>query len=154
MTEEFTAEKIITTLREWGGVDDSPEAQEWLNNTVSQMNKWLQRGDGIAVYENQELGHPEMGDKKFTSFGSAEAQLETDTPPSQLPDGVGNTINWRYRLIGTYRGKLLQEQHEFKRSDQWISSPCTVCKRGVERHEEWKYYESRNGQWVDTREDK
>ena len=68
---------------------------------------WLQRGDGIAVYENQDLGHPELGEKKFMSFGSEAAQLKTDTPPKQLPD-IGNQINWRYQLAGTYKGDRLR----------------------------------------------
>ena len=65
--------------------------------------KWLHRGDGIAVYENAELGHPEGGHKQFVSFGSSAAQLEVDEPPARLPD-IGSKINWRYRLVGTHRG--------------------------------------------------
>ena len=70
------------------------------------VNRWLQRGDGIAVYENHDLGHPELGHRQFVSFGSPAAQLETDTPPEGLPD-IGGRINWRYRLVGVYRGELL-----------------------------------------------
>lgn len=66
------------------------------------VQKWLDRGDGIAVYENHDLGHPGAGHRKFVSFGSNAAQLETDDPPTRLPD-IGNQINWRYQLIGTYR---------------------------------------------------
>lgn len=76
------------------------------------LNWWLERGDGIAVYENQELGHPDNGVKVFVSFGSPAAQLETEEPPRTLPDGLLaegllNGINWRYQLIGTYRGEAL-----------------------------------------------
>lgn len=106
MAKEFTAEEIVTILRKWDGADDSAEASAWLSQTVRQMNGWLQRGDGIAVYENQDLGHPEVGDKRFVSFGSEAAQLETDTPPQQLPDTT-KSINWRYVLIGTYKGDPL-----------------------------------------------
>ena len=107
MVKELTAQDIITTLRDWGGVDGTPEAAAWLNVTVNRMNAWLTRGDGIAMYENQDMGHRELGDKRFVSFGSTAAQLETDTPPDRLPDGIGGTINWRYGLIGTYKGDPL-----------------------------------------------
>ncbi|MFJ1700449.1 hypothetical protein ACIOHC_36260 [Streptomyces sp. NPDC088252] len=107
MAKEFSAEEVIATLREWGGTDDSPEAFAWLWETTKKMNMWLQRGDGIAIYENQDLCHSELGDKKFTSFGSTDAQLVASTPPEILPDGVGGTINWRYTLIGTYKGDPL-----------------------------------------------
>ncbi|MFE6739850.1 hypothetical protein [Streptomyces tubercidicus] len=104
--KEFTAKEIVTTLSEWGELDDSPDATRWLWETTTKMNTWLQRGDGIAVYENQDLGHREQGDKRFVSFGSAAAHLETDAPPKQLPD-TRNSINWRYVLIGTYKGAPL-----------------------------------------------
>lgn len=108
--KEFTAEEIVKTVRVWGGVDehvdDSPDAYRWLWETVHKMNEWLKRGDGIAVYENQDLGHHELGDKRFVSYGSTAAQLETDTPPKQLPDTT-KSINWRYQLIGTYKGDPL-----------------------------------------------
>ena len=53
---------------------------------MAAISRWLDRGDGCAVYENQDLGHPERGHRKFASFGSPEAQLEVDYPPEQLPD--------------------------------------------------------------------
>ncbi len=112
MTREFTAPEIVTTLRKWGGIDDSPEAVAWLDAVLNQMNGWLRRGDGIAVYENQDLGHPELGDKRFTSYGSSAAQLETFTPPTILPDGVGGTVNWRYTLVGVYGGPDLLKTTE------------------------------------------
>ncbi len=107
MTQQLTAQEVTTTLREWGGVDDTPEATEWLRSVTAQMNGWLTRGDGIAMYENRDMGHPELGTKRFVSFGSPAAQLETDTPPDMLPDGVGGGVNWRYGLVGTYRGAAL-----------------------------------------------
>jgi hypothetical protein len=67
--------------------------------------RWLARGDGIGVYENHDLGHPDIGHKQFVSFGSAAAQLETDDPPTRLPD-IGGRINWRYSLVGTHRDKV------------------------------------------------
>ena len=70
------------------------------------LNRWLARGDGIAVYENVDLGHPEQGHKQFVSFGSPSAMLEAPEAPHRLPD-IGDAINWRYQLCGTYRGEAL-----------------------------------------------
>jgi hypothetical protein len=67
-----------------------------------QFERWLNRGDGIAVYENVDLGHRELGHRQWISYGSPEAQLEVDTPPRILPD-IGARINWRYALEGVYR---------------------------------------------------
>lgn len=67
-----------------------------------QFERWLTRGDGIAVYENVDLGHPELGHRQWISYGSPEAQLEGNTAPALLPD-IGNRINWRYALEGVYR---------------------------------------------------
>jgi hypothetical protein len=71
-----------------------------------QVNKWLERGDGIAVYENHDFGSATMGHRQFVSYGSPSAMLEVDVPPQRLPD-IGNAINWRFQLIGVYRGELL-----------------------------------------------
>jgi hypothetical protein len=75
-------------------------------DSIRVVNRWLARGDGVAVYKNVDLGHPEIGHEQFVSFGSPEAQLETNDPPQRLPD-IGNQINWRYSLQGTYRGEPL-----------------------------------------------
>lgn len=95
MIREFTATEIATELRDRFGVD-----------AIFQVNNWLARGDGIAVYENHDLGHPDAGAWKPVSYGSPSAQLETGDPPRTLPD-IGGQINWRYQLIGTYRGGQL-----------------------------------------------
>jgi hypothetical protein len=58
------------------------------------------------VYQNSELGHPELGHRKYVSYGSAYAQLEVEVPPRTLPD-IGGDINWRYQLIGVYAGEPL-----------------------------------------------
>jgi len=67
------------------------------------VQKWLDRGDGCAIYENAELGHSDLGHRQFVSFGSTFAQIEAIEPPQRLPD-IGNKINWRYQLIGTLKG--------------------------------------------------
>lgn len=76
-------------------------------SSVEILNRWLERGDGVAVYENQDLGHPQLGAKQFVSFGSPDAQLEVDEPPERLPD-IGNKINWRYCLVDSYRGEPIE----------------------------------------------
>jgi hypothetical protein len=64
-------------------------------------DRWLARGDSAAVYENRDLGHPDVGACQIVSYGSPAAQLETELPPERLPD-IGGRINWRYTLVGTY----------------------------------------------------
>jgi hypothetical protein len=81
-------------------------------SVISRVNAWLRRGDGIAVYENLDMSHPDLGQCRLTSYGSPAAQLEAQSPPEQLPDGLGGGINWRYRLTGTYRGAELGPHHE------------------------------------------
>lgn len=80
-----------------------------LPGVVQLVNRWLARGDGVAVYENCDLGHRDAGLCQLVSFGSSAAQLETSTPPMQMPD-IGSRVNWRYRLAGTYRGEPLEEE--------------------------------------------
>jgi hypothetical protein len=69
---------------------------------LAQVGRWLERGDGAAVYENHDLGHPDLGMPKIVSYGSSQAMLEVSEPPERLPD-IGGSINWRFVLVGTYR---------------------------------------------------
>jgi hypothetical protein len=50
-----------------------PEIQEILGALIERA---LDRGDGIAVYENHDLGHYMLGHKQFVTYGSRYAQLE------------------------------------------------------------------------------
>ena len=77
--------------------------EEQADSSWTLIQRWLDRGDGAAVYENHDLGHPNVGMPKITSYGSPDAQIEMDYPPEQMPDGIGNEINWRYQLIATCR---------------------------------------------------
>ena len=77
---------------------------------LATVERWLERGDGVACYQNQAMDSSQLGHRKFVSYGSAAAQLETDANggklPERLPD-IGNQIHWAYTLIATYReGKL------------------------------------------------
>ena len=66
------------------------------------VQRWLDRGDGIACYRNQAMDSSNFGHRQFVSYGSDEAQLPGDTPPTRLPD-IGGAINWPYQLEATHR---------------------------------------------------
>jgi hypothetical protein len=93
--KQFTEEE----LREYVAGQYDEGQRQAAQNLIS---RWLDRGDGAAIYENHDLGHPALGSCQITSFGSPLAQLETDNPPERLPD-IGNQVNWRYVLVGTCR---------------------------------------------------
>ena len=95
---EYTAEALSALLGERYEPEDMPEI-------VGKLNAWLARGDGVAVYENHDLGHPELGRIVCLSFGSPESALGVE-PPQRMPD-LPQLIGWRYQLIGTYRGEAL-----------------------------------------------
>lgn len=74
---------------------------------LSKAETWIERGDVALVYENTDLGHPEVGALKIVSHGGPAAQLEFEqypTYPTTLPD-IGNIIGWRYQLFAVYRGE-------------------------------------------------
>ena len=85
-------------------MEESGGNEEWAASVAIQVAGWVQRGDGAAVYRNEDLGHPGLGERKIVSFGSPAAQIETLQPPEQLPD-IGGAINWRYRLESFYWGR-------------------------------------------------
>lgn len=100
-------------------VKDLPDgfAHDWLASVEALVNKAHGRGDGVAVYTNVDLGHPDIGQWQVVSYGSEASQLETrhakhfestreqlklfghgeDEIPLTLPD-IGGRINWRYYL--------------------------------------------------------
>lgn len=80
------------------------DLQQQCDRNQALMQGWLDRGDGIAVYENQAFDSSGFGHKKFVSFGSPAAQLPGDTPPDRLPN-IGHSINWAYALLGVCRGR-------------------------------------------------
>lgn len=70
-------------------------------NHHATVKRWLDRGDGVAVYENQALDSSGLGHKQFMSYGSPAAQIETPEPPERCPDLTGRSPNWAYTLVGT-----------------------------------------------------
>ncbi len=88
---------------------DDPEYAEQVG---ALFDRATARGDGVAVYENADLGHSQIGERQVVTFGGPEAQLERcrmaddgrderadyNLLPVRLPD-IGGAINWRYRLI-------------------------------------------------------
>jgi len=60
------------------------------------------RGDGVAVYENQEINpgkNSNGGHLQFVSCGGPAAQIEVMPPPDKMPD-IGGNINYCYYLKG------------------------------------------------------
>lgn len=93
----FTREELAGLFEGQGY--DYPEREQALRL----IDRWVERGDGCAIYRNEEIGNLNLGDLKFVSFGSDAAQIPTggDLPPARMPD-IGSEINWRYVLWGTY----------------------------------------------------
>lgn len=97
-TKIYTGAELLALAAE-SAYDDG----QWLARAVGNFNRIISRGDGIAVYENAEIGHPEAGHRKYVSYGGTpEAQLAGFTPPQRLPD-FPSEINWRYQLAGMCR---------------------------------------------------
>lgn len=87
----FTADEILAMADE--------EIRDALTRIIGRVQH---RGDGLAVYENMELGHPEIGLLYFMSYGSEVSQIETKNPPTTMPD-IGGVIGWRYQLKGVLK---------------------------------------------------
>jgi hypothetical protein len=100
---QHTDESFTTFIEEWWAEHNDDHGMLYISVTAP-VTRWLARGDGVAIYQNAELGHPEMGDIQIVSYGSPEAMLEVEEPPQTLPD-IGGKINFRYQLAGTYRSQ-------------------------------------------------
>lgn len=116
----MTTTEIIQELKdnhldkdaEWG----------WLENTLTLFTRWLERGDGVAVYENLLMGSGNFGHKQFCSYGSQAAQIPTgdDGPPQRMPD-IGKP-NWAYHLAAKYRLENAEEVKPFTGIDETIKT--------------------------------
>ena len=72
MTAPVWTEEQLRTWVEHQGQDDP----SWLAQVSELTERWLARGDGVAVFENHDLGHRDLGQGRLCSYGSAQAQLE------------------------------------------------------------------------------
>ncbi len=112
----WTLDDLTVEARKRIDTTDKTEVQ-WVDDLLQLATKAHARGDGVAVYVNQDLGHPDIGQWQVVSYGSEASQLETRNSPAgraeaeplryfkheddvlwtTLPD-IGGRINWRYQL--------------------------------------------------------
>jgi hypothetical protein len=116
VVDVLSTKDFLTVVREHADKEFSPDHSvlraEWYQTVVSLLNRAHERGDGVAIYENADLGHHDIGQWQIVSYGSVISQLETrstelprphewanggDVIPKTLPD-IGGAINWRYML--------------------------------------------------------
>lgn len=84
------------------------ELVEWNDKVIDEsffetINRWLDRGDGAAVYQNVDLSSLALGHCTIMSYGSSIAQIEEPEPPSRMPDIRGRQPGWRYYLLATIK---------------------------------------------------
>lgn len=60
------------------------------------LDKMRERGGRWFAYQNQDLGHYELGHLQFLQCGE---NCTFKTPPDRMPD-THDKINWRYYIIG------------------------------------------------------
>jgi hypothetical protein len=94
----MTLGQLLAKYLDGWDMADRESGEAWLK-TFNRIQGWRQEGKGAALYQNQELGHPEMGHLQIISFGTPEAGLPMDEPPQTMPD-FPDRINWRYQLVG------------------------------------------------------
>lgn len=112
---EFSKEKLVEYAEK--EIENDVARGEWIRAVRDLGVRAFSRGDGLAIYVNNDLGHPDIGQWQIMSFGSEDSQLETrqvdtttkreylrgtyiygnDLLPMTLPD-IGGRINWRYQL--------------------------------------------------------
>ena len=98
--KQWTREQYSEYLKVKGfGITEHIEAMLFLDRVK-------ERGDVVVVYENSDLGHPEIGFPKIVSYGSDSSYLTRDQfpiPPTTFPD-TSTDINWRYCLQASVTG--------------------------------------------------
>lgn len=108
-TTQLSRHDLLVALAQTTTADTPENSNRYLLDAIALVNRWLARGDGVALYRNEDLSHPELGHTQIMSFGSPQAQLEVEDAaelPDRLPD-IGTRINWRYWLVGYYKGEAL-----------------------------------------------
>lgn len=97
MVTTISLAEFIGGLKPSGDVEDDRYYAEAYTRLAVRA---FERGDKVLVYENQDLGHRDLGCLKVTTYGSAASMIEASQfpePPTTLPD-IGGDINWRYQL--------------------------------------------------------
>jgi hypothetical protein len=97
--KSLTATSLVELIDAW---------YEEPHDVKRRVEGFLQAGsEGIAVYENVDLGHPNLGDKVILPFGpdNTITGYPPDCCPVELPDG---RMSWRYWLHGVYVGGPLE----------------------------------------------
>jgi hypothetical protein len=82
------APELIKTLIDWYGTYQ-------FDMLWSKFSEWAASGRHVAIYRNQELGHPELGHPRLFPY-------EGETYGQRLPD-TASQVNWRYSLEWVYR---------------------------------------------------
>lgn len=59
------------------------------------MQKWLDRGDSIAVFRNEDLGHYDIGRTVFLPIAKS---VEVKIGETRAPDHQDYGLGWRYLL--------------------------------------------------------
>lgn len=74
-------------------------ADEEVRDAVEALAKRAHnRGDGVAVYRNQALDSSQLGHRRFLTYGSSAAQIETVDAPTQMPSIGSMAQCWAYQL--------------------------------------------------------
>lgn len=101
--ESWDRARLLQAVTETMGT--GKDAARLVEQSMTLMDRWVSRGDGVAVYENHDLSSRHLGDRQYVSYGSPAAQLEVTEPPSTMPD-IGSAINWRYQLVAVHGGPV------------------------------------------------
>ena len=101
--ERWDRDRLLAAVTETMGTGD--DAPRLVGNAMDLFDRWVARGDGVAVYENHDFNSRYLGDRQYVSYGSPAAQLEVTAPPVTMPD-IGSAINWRYQLVAVHGGPI------------------------------------------------
>lgn len=92
----YSGEEFADTVAERFPADEVPEV-------LALVRRWLARGDGAAVYVNEDLSDPRVGSLQLVPYGPPRGtpaggwlRLGLELP-QRLPD-TGGSLNWRYQL--------------------------------------------------------
>ena len=74
-----------------------------METTQQTFERWLEDGrTWIGVFENHDLGHPDVGRKIALSFDNSQDDQAT-IGETRAPDHQQIGLGWRYVLTGKYR---------------------------------------------------